>query len=69
MKAINIVNIEFTDTHVMDYTTDGKLAIQVDNAQLLESGKDVPDMNEPGYVLLDSEGIAALRRMLANIPE
>lgn len=69
MKATSIVNIEFTDTHVMDYTADGLLSIQVDTAQLLASGNEVPNMNEPGYVQLNADGIAALRRILNSIPE
>lgn len=74
MKVVRILNTEFTDTHSIDYRADGLLSIEVEPDLLLEQQGTVPPFiekskDEPGYVLLDADGIAALRRILNSIPE
>lgn len=73
LRCVRILASTATDTHQFHYTEDGALSIGVDETALVEMAI-VPDaivQNAaiPGYVALGSDGISALRHLLAEIDD
>jgi hypothetical protein len=72
-RFVRILASTATDTHNFHYTEDGTLSIDVDETALVEMAA-VPDYVVqsaaiPGYVALNSDGISALRHLLAEIDD
>lgn len=70
-RFVRILASTATDTHNFHYTEDGTLSIDVDDAVLVDPSI-IPDAvvqsaGIPGYVALNSDGISALRRLLAEV--